>query len=193
MQQFLALTSFGVEILLAEELKNLNAQQVVQKPEGVYFTATIEEAYKICLYCRLSTRILLKLAEGDAENKDQLFATAAAVNWSEQFSSNHTFAIDFVGISDEIRNTQFGALTIKDALVDHFRDNGMERPSVDKGDDWRLEVHFPQLQADLYGLNLHVRFLHFLHGERRYDGIEALKAGIHQDVADLLEWREKQI
>ncbi|MGE6441922.1 riboflavin biosynthesis protein RibF [Psychrobacter sp. NPDC078409] len=68
-----------------------------------------------------------------------------------------------------------------------------KRPSVDKGDDWRLEVHFPQLQADLYGLNLHVRFLHFLHGERRYDGIEALKAGIHQDVADLLEWRDKQI
>ncbi|WP_296208047.1 bifunctional riboflavin kinase/FAD synthetase [Psychrobacter sp. UBA3480] len=68
-----------------------------------------------------------------------------------------------------------------------------KRPSVDKGDDWRLEIHFPQLQADLYGLNLHVRFLHFLHGERRYDGIEALKAGIHQDVADLLEWREKQI
>lgn len=68
-----------------------------------------------------------------------------------------------------------------------------KRPSVDKGDDWRLEVHFPQLQADLYGLNLHVRFLHFLHGERRYDGIEALKSGIHQDVADLLEWREKQI
>ncbi|MGY8858004.1 MAG: riboflavin biosynthesis protein RibF [Pseudomonadales bacterium] len=68
-----------------------------------------------------------------------------------------------------------------------------KRPSVDKGDDWRLEVHFPKLQADLYGLNLHVRFLHFLHGERRYDGIEALKAGIHQDVADLLEWREKQI
>ena len=68
-----------------------------------------------------------------------------------------------------------------------------KRPSVDKGDDWRLEVRFPQLQADLYGLNLHVRFLHFLHGERRYDGLEALKSGIHQDVADLLEWRDKQI
>ncbi|WP_201605738.1 riboflavin biosynthesis protein RibF [Psychrobacter immobilis] len=68
-----------------------------------------------------------------------------------------------------------------------------KRPSVDKGDDWRLEVHFPQLQADLYGLNLHVRFLHFLHGERRYDGLEALKAGIYRDVADLLEWREKQV
>ena len=67
------------------------------------------------------------------------------------------------------------------------------RPSVDKGNDWRLEVHFPQLQADLYGLTLQVRFLHFLHGERRYDGLDALKAGIHQDVTDLLAWRERQI
>jgi len=68
-----------------------------------------------------------------------------------------------------------------------------KRPSVDKGDDWRLEVHFPELQADLYGLRVEVRFLHFLHGERRYDGLEALKNGINQDVADLLEWRNHQI
>lgn len=37
------------------------------------------------------------------------------------------------------------------------------RPSVDKGSAWRLEVHFPQLQADLYDQTLQVRFLHFLH------------------------------
>ena len=37
MQQFLALTSPGIEVLLANEVKNLGAQQVVQKPEGVYF------------------------------------------------------------------------------------------------------------------------------------------------------------
>lgn len=66
------------------------------------------------------------------------------------------------------------------------------RPSVDKGHNWRLEVHFPALHADLYGLTLQVRFLHYLHGERHYDGLEALKAGIHQDVADLIEWRSIQ-
>lgn len=66
------------------------------------------------------------------------------------------------------------------------------RPSVDKGHNWRLEVHFPALHADLYGLTLQVRFLHYLHGERRYDGLEALKAGIHQDVTDLIEWRSTQ-
>ena len=66
------------------------------------------------------------------------------------------------------------------------------RPSVDKGHDWRLEVHFPELQADLYGLTLQVRFLHYLHGERHYESLEALKAGIHHDVKELLEWRSEQ-
>lgn len=66
------------------------------------------------------------------------------------------------------------------------------RPSVDKEHDWRLEVNFPKLQADLYGLTLQVRFLHYLHGERHYESLEALKAGIHNDVIDLLEWREQQ-
>lgn len=67
------------------------------------------------------------------------------------------------------------------------------RPSVDKPHEWRLEVHFPQLQANLYGKTLRVRFLHYLHGERNYNGLEALKAGIHSDVADLLAWREQQL
>lgn len=67
------------------------------------------------------------------------------------------------------------------------------RPSVDKPHEWRLEIHFPEFQADLYGQTLQVRFLHFLHGERHYDGLEALKTGIHQDVAELILWRAQQL
>lgn len=66
------------------------------------------------------------------------------------------------------------------------------RPSVDKTHEWRLEVHFPELKADLYGLNLQVRFLHYLHGERHYDSLDALKAGIHHDVQELIDWRSNQ-
>ncbi|MBA6264573.1 MAG: bifunctional 23S rRNA (guanine(2069)-N(7))-methyltransferase RlmK/23S rRNA (guanine(2445)-N(2))-methyltransferase RlmL [Colwellia sp.] len=187
MQQFLALTSPGIEILLAQELKDLKASQVVQKPEGVYFTATIEEAYKICLYCRLSTRILLKLAEGDAMNKDQLFATATTVNWSEQFSSNHTFAIDFVGSSDEIRNTQFGALTIKDALVDHFRDQGMDRPSVDKSaPDISFQARLLRDNVVIY-LDFSGRSL-FKRGYREHSGAAPLKEHLAAAIITRSGW-----
>ena len=66
------------------------------------------------------------------------------------------------------------------------------RPSVDKPHEWRLEVFFPEFSGNLYEKTLQVRFLHHLHGERKYDGLEALKAGIQQDVKDLIEWRHNQ-
>lgn len=174
MQQFLALTSPGIEILLAQELIDLQAEHVVQKPEGVYFTTTIEHAYYINLRSRLSTRILLKLAEGDANNKDELYAAAKSVNWSEVFNADNTFAIDFVGTSDEIRNSQFGALTVKDAVVDHFRDVNQTRPSVDKSSPQisfqaRLLKQKVSIYLDFSGRSL------FKRGYREHSGAAPLK------------------
>lgn len=65
------------------------------------------------------------------------------------------------------------------------------RPSVG-GKQWRLEVHLPDFNGELYGVTLWVVFTHFLHGERHYDGVDALKAGITNDVAALLAWRDDQ-
>ena len=112
------------------------------------------------------------------------------------------FAVDVVSLDDQgkvipnglLVNATTGKTGIAGLRADSLfgTANIGTRPSVDKGHNWRLEVHFPALHADLYGLTLQVRFLHYLHGERHYDGLEALKAGIHQDVADLIEWRSIQ-
>ena len=112
------------------------------------------------------------------------------------------FAVDVVSL-DEGGNVILNGLTVRtdgeNKGVAGLRPHSLfgtanlgTRPSVDKKHDWRLEVHFPELQADLYGLTLQVRFLHYLHGERHYESLEALKAGIHHDVKELLEWRSKQ-
>ena len=60
------------------------------------------------------------------------------------------------------------------------------------GKQWRLEVHLPDFNGELYGVTLWVVFTHFLHGERHYDGVDALKAGITNDVVALLAWRDDQ-
>ncbi|MDN5566394.1 MAG: riboflavin biosynthesis protein RibF [Psychrobacter sp.] len=113
------------------------------------------------------------------------------------------FAVDVVALDDNgkvIANGLVASASADKTGVTGLRANSLfgtasigTRPSVDKPHEWRLEVHFPQLQADLYGKTLQVRFLHFLHSERHYDGLQALKSGIHNDVADLLAWREQQL
>ncbi|WP_338027427.1 THUMP domain-containing protein [Colwellia maritima] len=177
MQHFLALTSPGIEVLLVEELKKLGADAVTQKPEGVYFSASMALGYKICLWTRLATRVMLKLGEGEAKNKDELFKTASTVNWLEHFNSDTTFAIDFVGYSEEIRNSQFGGLTIKDAIVDQFREQGYERPDVDKKSPQisfqaRLLKDNVSLYLDFSGRGL------FQRGYREHSGAAPLKENL---------------
>jgi len=176
-QQFLALTSPGIEVLLAEEIKNLGAEQVVQKPEGVYFTTSLALGYKISLWTRLATRVMLRIGEGEAKNKDELFATASTVNWLKHFDFKTSFAIDFVGYSEEIRNSQFGALTIKDAIVDQFREQGVERPNVDKSSPGisfqaRLLRDSVSIYLDFSGRGL------FQRGYREHSGVAPLKENL---------------
>lgn len=65
------------------------------------------------------------------------------------------------------------------------------RPAIQQEHpEWRLEVHFPEVSANLYGLLMRVTFLNYLHGERNYPSLEALKAGIHEDVVQLRTFRE---
>ncbi|WP_297428733.1 bifunctional riboflavin kinase/FAD synthetase [uncultured Acinetobacter sp.] len=64
------------------------------------------------------------------------------------------------------------------------------RPAIKQAHpEWRLEVHFPDVSANLYGLLMRVTFLHYLHGEKDYPSLEALKAGIDDDVAQLINFR----
>ena len=65
------------------------------------------------------------------------------------------------------------------------------RPAIQQlQPEWRLEVHFPNVSANLYGLLMRVTFLNYLHGEKNYPSLEALKAGIDDDVEKLLEFRQ---
>lgn len=112
------------------------------------------------------------------------------------------FAVDVVSLDADGQVIPNGLLTLAssdNAGIAGLRPHSLfgtanlgTRPSVDKEHDWRLEVHFPALQADLYGLTLQVRFLHYLHGERHYDSLDELKSGIANDVKVLIDWRAAQ-
>ncbi|MDE2367468.1 MAG: bifunctional riboflavin kinase/FAD synthetase [Burkholderiales bacterium] len=67
------------------------------------------------------------------------------------------------------------------------------RPTIEAAGRVQLEVHCLEWPAELgidggYGRCIRVELLHKLHDERKYDSIEALQAGIAQDVADARQW-----
>jgi riboflavin kinase/FMN adenylyltransferase len=68
------------------------------------------------------------------------------------------------------------------------------RPAIQQDHpQWRLEVHFPDVSANLYGLLMRVKFLHYLHGEQHYASLQALKQGIAEDVQQIRRYRQQQV
>jgi 23S rRNA (guanine2445-N2)-methyltransferase / 23S rRNA (guanine2069-N7)-methyltransferase len=84
------------------------------------------------------------------------------IDWTEIFAPGATFAVHFNGVNDEIRNSQYGALRVKDAVVDCFTRKNRERPNVDRENpDLRINVWLnnetASLSLDMSGEGLHQR------------------------------------
>jgi len=85
------------------------------------------------------------------------------VDWDAHLGVDGTLAVDFSGVSDTIRDTRYGAVRMKDAVVDQFRArHGDRRPSVDtRAPDLRINGHLVRgrvtVSLDLSGDSLHRR------------------------------------
>ncbi|MGL5505788.1 MAG: THUMP domain-containing protein, partial [Aeromonas veronii] len=163
MKEFFATCPKGLENLLADELTNLGAEQVRETVAGVHFKGELAIGYKACLWSRFASRIVLVLSEFQMNDDLDLYLGAHTIPWEEHFSGTSTIAVDFTGTNPAIRNTQYGARKIKDAIVDRFTKRGHVRPDVDKkSPDIRIMAHLGKGKAnitlDLSGPALHQRF-----------------------------------
>jgi 23S rRNA (guanine2445-N2)-methyltransferase / 23S rRNA (guanine2069-N7)-methyltransferase len=152
----------GVEPLLAEELRALGATGVKETRAGVAFEGPLALAYRACLWSRVASRILLPIASFPAADPEALYAGARAIDWVAHLAPEGTLAVDFATVASRITHTRYGALKVKDAVVDQFRDRFGVRPSVDvQRPDLRINVYLRRDQAtvsiDLSGESLHRR------------------------------------
>ncbi len=159
---FVATTTRGAEAALAAELRGLGARRLTEDRGAVRFDDRLEDGYRICLWSRVASRVLLQLARFPVHSADDLYAGVRAVRWLDHLGPRHRIAVDFVGTSRVIRDGRFGAMKTKDAVVDHVREHAGGRPSVDlQQPDVRINVHLRKgwaaVSIDLSGEPLHLR------------------------------------
>lgn len=162
MRALFATTARGFEELLKSELTALGAHNARVAQGGVHYEADDETLYRTLLGSRLASRILLPLVSGKVYSDMDLYALVSQFDWAQVFDSRCTFLVDFNGTNQEIRHSQFGAMRVKDGIVDHFESKGEPRPNVDKAyPDIRLHAYLNRdeviLSLDLSGEALHLR------------------------------------
>lgn len=162
MYSLLATCPRGLEGLLAEELASLGARIGRERPGGLSIEVDLPALYACALGSRLANRLLLPLGEAPVHSADAFYEAVTALPWSSHFPVDASFAVDFSGTGAAFRNSQFGAQRTKDAIVDHFRRQDGQRPSVDlQAPAWRARVRLGKQHAevaiDLVGDSLHRR------------------------------------
>ena len=155
-------TLYGLENILAEELKNLGAENIVPLKRAVQCEVDKATLYRINYESRLALRVLVTIKKFRAHNDNQLYQKVYKFDWRPYLNNNKTFAIDSVVNSDLFTHSHYIALRVKDAIVDQFRKHTGERPSINlKSPHIRIHLHIKDdhctLLLDCSGDSLHKR------------------------------------
>ena len=177
----------GLEGLLLEEAIGLGLEEAREHTSAIRGVADMETAYRLCLWSRLANRVLLVLKRFPMKNAEDLYNGVLDVDWHDHMVPDGTLAVEFSGHGSGIDNTHFGALKVKDAIVDKLRTPSGERPSIDKfSPDLRIHLRLDRgeaiLSLDLSGSSLHQR------GYRLQQGAAPLKENLAAAVLIRAGW-----
>lgn len=137
-----------------------------------------------------STRVREALRAGDCETACRLltrpFAIRGVVQHGDKLGRTIGFPTANIDMGPYLRPA-YGIYAVRGILPDGRVLNGAAnlgiRPSFDPPKEL-LEPHFFDFAESLYAQEVEVQLIRYLHGERKYDGLDALTAGIAQDCAD---------
>jgi len=188
---FFATCPRSTEGLLLEELRSLGAVDAAETRAGVAFGGPLSLAYRACLWSRVASRVLLRIASFSASSPDDLYEGIHGMAWEDHLDARGTLAVE---VTSTIRhgplaqlNTHFAEQRVKDAVVDRFRARVGVRPGVDLArPNIRINLHLTPAEAivslDLSGDGLHRR------GYRLEGGEAPLKENLAAAILMRARW-----
>lgn len=148
--EFYASCPEGFEDALADELRKLGLGHVRKLKGRATFEGTMLDAYRACMFSRLASRVFTVLERFEAANSDALYEATYNIAWEDILNPGASFSVSARGVTDELRNTHFSSLRVKDAICDRLVDETGKRPDSDPTDpDVRILLSLRQKRASL--------------------------------------------
>lgn len=185
---FVASCAAGLEELVVKEVKSFGGKEISMAKGVVTWTGGLSSGYRACLWSRFSSRVFMQIMEFTCPNNESIYQKCTEIDWARHLDSDITFAVDCtLSENSVIPHSQYAALRVKDAIVDHFRTKTNRRPSIntDRPDvQLNLHVHGERaiLSIDLSGESLHRR------GYRVATGTAPLKETLAAAIIALAGW-----
>ncbi len=152
--EYSVLCPAGFESVLADELRGLGCRRVRPLHGCVAFFGELRDGYRVCLWSRLASRVVLVAKRIDCETDDDLYNRCVRLPWEKHIGPHATIAVEVRGGTAQIRDKRYAALKVKDAICDYLRDLRGSRPNVDTDQpDVRIVVSVRERRATI-GIDL---------------------------------------
>ena len=189
-QLFVAKTQFGLEELLADELKTIGAKDIQILTRAVSFRGGLRTMYAANYNSRTALHILMPVLDFKFRDKEQFFDLIKKFDWAQYFLPDKTISIDTVMSDTFFTNSHYVSLLCKDAIADYFREKYHQRPSVElENPDIRIHLHIRghecSVSFDSSGGSLHRR------GYRVKQGLAPMSEVLAAGMVLLSGWDKK--
>jgi len=157
----IATCSFGLEALVARELKDLGYKQQVVENGKVTFTADLRAICRSNMWLRTADRVRLKVGEFKATTFDDLFEQTKALPWPEIIPDNAAFPVDGKSVQSTLFSISDCQAIVKKAIVESLKNRYKTGWFKEDGPLYRIEISILRdiatLTIDTSGAGLHKR------------------------------------
>lgn len=156
-----ATSTFGLEKILADELKELGYYDLQVENGKVNFQGDIYDICRSSLWLRTADRVRIKVGEFEATSFEELFDKTYDLPWEEYLPENASFPVEGKSINSTLFSVPDCQAIVKKAAVEKLKSKYKKEWFQEDGPLFRLEVAIHKdiatLTIDTAGAGLHKR------------------------------------
>mgnify|MGYP001176706796 CR=1 FL=1 len=189
--ELIATAAFGVEAVVARELKKLGYMDRTVENGKVTFIGDFEAVCRSNIWLRSAERIFIKVGEFKALTFDELFEGTKALPWEEWIPEDGEFPVEGKSVDSKLASVPDCQAIVKKAVVERLKKRYRREWFEETGPKYRIEVGLLKdvatLTIDTSGTGLHKR------GYRKLVGEAPLKETMACAMLMISWWKEDRV
>ena len=191
MYELIATATFGLEAVVRREIENLGYKVTRTEDGKVTFSGDVRAIVRSNLWLRAADRVLIKMAEFEADESEELFQQVKGIAWESLIPPDGKFTVNCSTVKSKLRSEPNNQKTVKKAIVERLaQEYGMER-FPETGAEYTVKVTLLKDRAtitvDTSGEGLHKR------GYRVRPVAAPLKETLAAAMIELSFWRAGRV
>ena len=184
--QLIATATFGLEAVVAREVKNLGYEDMTVENGSVTFAADEAAICRTNLWLRTADRVLVKVGSFRADSFEALFQQTKALPWDRWLPENACFPVSGKSIRSKLFSVPDCQAIVKKAIVEKMKQKYRRDWFDEDGPLYKIEVALLKDEAvltiDTTGPGLHKR------GYRQLSSQAPLKETLAAAMLTLAPW-----